>query len=100
MFSDESNTRITEKRVLYYIQLSKEAREKATSLAKTDVESENLSKMLRMFDDYLSDSEHFLEKGDFVRAFGAINYAHAWIDCAVKTGLLNGHGDDRLFTLP
>ena len=31
MFSDESNNRITEKRVLYYIQLSKEAREKATS---------------------------------------------------------------------
>ena len=56
--------------------------------------------MLRMFDDYLSDSEHFLENGDFVRAFGAVNYAHAWIDCAVKTGLLNGHGDDRLFTLP
>ena len=37
-------------------------------------------------------------RGIFVRAFGAINYAHAWIDCAVKTGLLNGHGDDRLFT--
>ena len=44
MFSDESNNRITEKRVLYYIQLSKEAREKATSLAKTDVERENLTK--------------------------------------------------------
>ena len=65
MFSDESNNRITEKRVLYYIQLSKEAREKATPLAKTDVERENLTKMLRMFDDYLSDSEHFLEKGGF-----------------------------------
>ena len=40
--------------------------------------------MIRMFDDYLSDSEHFLEQGDLVRAFGAINYAHAWIDCAVR----------------
>ena len=100
MFSDESNDRITERRVLYYIKLSKEAREKATSLATTDLERENLSKMLRMFDDYLSDSEHFLENGDFVRAFGAVNYAHAWIDFAVKTGLLDGHGDDRLFTLP
>ena len=100
MFSDESNDRITKRRVLYYIKLSKEARGNATSLATTDLERENLTKMLRMFDDYLSDSEHFLENGDFVRAFGAVNYAHAWIDCAVKTGLLDGHGDDRLFTLP
>ena len=100
MFSDESNIRNTEKSVLSYIQLSKEAREKATPLAKTDVERENLTKMLRMFDDYLSDSEHFLEKGDFVRAFGAINYAHAWIDGAERTGISNGHGADRLFTQP
>ena len=28
-----------------------------------------------------------VENGDLVRAFGAINYAHAWIDCAVKIGL-------------
>jgi hypothetical protein len=35
-----------------------------------------------------------------VRAFGAINYAHAWIDAGVKIGLLDGHGDDVLFTLP
>ena len=32
-------------------------------------------------------------------AFGAINYAHAWIDAGVKLRLLNGHGDDNLFTL-
>ena len=33
-------------------------------------------------------------------AFGAINYAHAWIDAGVKLRLLDGHGDDELFTLP
>ena len=43
---------------------------------------------------------HFLSIGDHVRAFGAINYAHAWIDAGVKIGLLDGHGDDVLFTLP
>ena len=42
----------------------------------------------------------FVEQGDFVRAFGAINYAHAWIDCAVKIGLMDGHDDDEMFTLP
>ena len=56
--------------------------------------------MLRMADDYASDAQHFAKKGDLVRAFGAINYAHAWIDAGVKIGWLDGHGDDVLFTLP
>ena len=43
---------------------------------------------------------HFMDNGDYVRAFGAINYAHAWIDAAVRIGLMDGHDDDRLFTLP
>jgi hypothetical protein len=53
-----------------------------------------------MADDYSSDAKHFLDIGDRVRAFGAINYAHAWIDAAVKLRLLDGHDDDVLFTLP
>ena len=56
--------------------------------------------MIKMCDDYQNDARYFLNNGDLVRAFGAINYAHAWIDAAVKIGLLDGHGDDRLFTLP
>ena len=56
--------------------------------------------MLRMADDYASDARHFAKQGDLVRAFGAINYAHAWIDAGVKIGWLDGHGDDVLFTLP
>ena len=56
--------------------------------------------MMRMCDDYYSDAKYFLENGDLVRAFGAINYSHAWIDAAVKIGLMDGHGDDVLFTLP
>ena len=55
---------------------------------------------MRMADDYASDAKHFMENGDYVRAFGAINYAHAWIDAGIKLRLLDGHGDDNLFTLP
>ena len=53
-----------------------------------------------MCDDYASDARHFLRSGNLIDAFGAINYAHAWIDAAVKIGLLDGHDDDTLFTLP
>ena len=75
-------------------------RNKATpkNLSKEDLEK--LDSMMRMCDDYYSDAKYFLEKGDLVRAFGAINYSHAWIDAAVKIGLMDGHGDDVLFTLP
>ena len=59
-----------------------------------------LSTMLKMCDDYAADARHFANEGDLVSAFGAINYAHAWLDAAVKIGLMDGHGDDRLFTLP
>ena len=48
----------------------------------------------------IADAKHFLNNGDLVRAFGAINYSHAWIDAAVRIGFMDGHGDDILFTLP
>ncbi len=84
-----------------YLQLTDRARQKATSLVSKGSHEESLLKdMMSMSDDYRSDAEHFRDNGDLVRAFGAINYAHAWIDAAVRIGFLDGHGDDELFTLP
>lgn len=48
---------------------------------------------------YLADAKHFAAAGDAVTAFAAVNYAHAWLDAGVRLGLLDGHGDDALFTL-
>ena len=93
-------TTLTKERVSRYIAISKEARAKATPKDLDSRQEKNLKSMMRMFDDYLSDAEHFLSEGDLIRAFGAVNYAHAWIDSAVRIGLMDGHGDDRLFTLP
>ncbi|MFL2952836.1 MAG: DUF357 domain-containing protein [Candidatus Thalassarchaeaceae archaeon] len=93
-------TTLSIERVSRYITISKEARAKATPKDLDDEQEKNLESMMRMFDDYLSDAEHFLSEGDLIRAFGAVNYAHAWIDSAVRIGLMDGHGDDRLFTLP
>ena len=97
----EKNVEVTEELILKYIALTKVAREKATPLyPQNSPEGLSLSKMMEMADSYASDAEWFSEQGDLVRAFGAINYAHAWIDCAVKIGLMDGHGDDEIFTLP
>ena len=92
---------VTEEKLTHYLGLTKKAREKATPIPKDGTnESKQLQIMLRMADDYASDAQHFMDNGDYVRAFGAINYAHAWIDAGVKLRLLDGHGDDVLFTLP
>jgi len=99
MMSDDGAA-VTREKVEQYLALTAEARAKATPMAKTDVDVARLTSMMRMCDDYQADAKHFLEQGDLVRAFGAINYAHAWIDAAVRIGLMDGHDDDRLFTLP
>jgi len=99
MMSDDGSI-VTKEKVEKYLALTAEARAKATPMARTEEDSARLTSMMRMCDDYQADAQHFLEQGDLVRAFGAINYAHAWIDAAVRIGLMDGHGDDRLFTLP
>lgn len=93
--------RVTKSKLEHYLNLTKKAREKATRIHEEGTpEYMQLDILLRMADDYASDAKHFMDTGDYVRAFGAINYAHAWIDAGVKLRLLDGHGDDNLFTLP
>ena len=40
--------------------------------------------IVEMVSNYLSDARHFEEKGDWVNAFAALNYAHGWLDCGVR----------------
>ena len=97
--SDDGNI-VTRDKVEMYLALTAEARIKATPITNNDEDERRLNSMLRMCDDYQHDARHFMNEGDLVRAFGAINYAPAWIDAAVRIGLMDGHDDDRLFTLP
>ena len=92
---------ISKEKLLHYLNLTKEARKKATAIPlEGSKEAEMLAILLRMADDYASDANYFMKNGDYIRAFGSINYAHAWIDAGIKLKLLDGHGDDELFTLP
>jgi len=91
---------ITLERIERYLELTAEARSKATPSTSSKLDEDRLNEMLRMCDDYTADARHFASEGDLVSSFGAINYAHAWLDAAVRIGLMDGHGDDRLFTLP
>ena len=54
--------------------------------------------IVEMVSNYLSDARHFEEKGDWVNAFAALNYAHGWLDCGVRLKVFDV-GDNSLFTV-
>jgi hypothetical protein len=53
---------------------------------------------LDMAERYFSDAKHFFEKQNYVNAFAAVNYAHAWLDAGARIGLFKVK-DSRLFTV-
>ena len=54
--------------------------------------------IIEMVGNYISDAHHFEEKGDWVNAFAALNYAHGWLDSGVRLKIFDVK-DDRLFTV-
>ena len=54
--------------------------------------------IIEMVENYVGDAGHFEEKGNWVDAFAALNYAHGWLDCGVRLGVFDVD-DDRLFTV-
>ncbi len=63
-----------------------------------DGREKDAKEIIEMVENYLSDARHFEEKGDWVDAFGALNYAHGWLDCGVRLGVFDVD-DDALFTV-
>jgi hypothetical protein len=51
---------------------------------------------LTMARSYFNDARYYYERGDYVTAFAALNYAHGFIDAGVRLGVFRGE-DDRLF---
>ena len=54
--------------------------------------------IISMVSNYLSDTDYFEEKKDFVNAFAAINYAHGWLDAGARLGVFDVK-DNKLFTI-
>ena len=74
---------------------------KAFSIAKTSIVKTKLkqaNEIIQMVSNYLFDAKYFEQKGDFVNAFAALNYAHGWLDSGVRLGIFNVK-DDKLFAV-
>ena len=74
----------------------------ALKIAKNSKNNTSLSKeredIVNMVECYLKDSVFFRDKGDYINAFAALNYAHGWLDCGARLGIFDVH-DSVLFTV-
>jgi len=89
--------KITKAKLEKYFNLT----DKALKIAKNSVvkgKEKYAKEIFEMVENYLSDAKHFEKNQDFVNAFGAVNYAHGWIDSGVRLDVFDV--DDReLFTV-
>lgn len=54
--------------------------------------------ILDMAERYFNDAKYFEQKDNLVNAFGALNYAHGWLDTGSKLGIFDVK-DNRLFVI-
>ncbi len=83
------------------ISKSRDITERALAIAKNSIskgKEKEAKEIMKMVEAYLSDSKHFEKKGDFVNAFGAIYYAHGWLDTGARLKIFDV-SDDKLFTI-
>ena len=74
---------------------------KALEIAKKSVskgKKKQAEEIFLMVSCYLSDAKHFEKNGDYVNSYGALNYAHGWLDSAARLKIINV-SDDKLFTV-
>jgi len=83
------------------IEKYKNITEKALNIAKKSIakgKEKQAKEIIKMVECYLSDAEHFQEKQDYINSYGALNYAHGWLDSGARLRIFNVK-DNRLFTV-
>ncbi|MFH1063816.1 MAG: DUF357 domain-containing protein [Candidatus Woesearchaeota archaeon] len=89
---------VTDEKLDKYFSVTKEALAMVREKGLSEEFREKAEDALDMAQRYYDDAKHFLEKGDKVTAFAALNYAHGWLDAGARFGLFKVN-DSRLFTV-
>ena len=90
------NNEITDEKLDKYFAITKEAISKVRFHKLSDEQQSIANDFFSMALNYFSDADHFRKSGDYVSAFGALNYAHAWLDALARMKLIDVK-DSRLF---
>ncbi len=89
--------KITKTKINKYRKIS----EKALELAKKNIskgKEQQAKEIIKMVECYLSDSKHFEKQGHYINTYGALNYAHGWLDAGARLKIFN-ITDNKLFTV-
>ncbi len=92
----EKNNIVTDEKLDKYFDITQRALEMVKANKMDEERITDAKDFLDMAERYFSDAQHFKEKNDYVLAFGALNYAHAWLDAGARTKLFKVK-DDQLF---
>ncbi|MBN1389320.1 MAG: DUF357 domain-containing protein [Candidatus Thermoplasmatota archaeon] len=96
---DEVRT-ITDERMKKYLQTTGRAIDKVKIAPPPRSHLNKLADdVLSMAMAYYSDAKAFAHDGNYVLAYGAVNYAHGWLDAGARLGLFDVGEDDQMFTL-
>jgi uncharacterized protein len=87
---------ICDKRLDKYFGITGRALEMVKAAKKDEARSKEALDFLDMAERYFSDAKHFREQGNYVLAFAAVNYAHAWLDAGARIKLFKV-SDSELF---
>ena len=79
-----------------YFAITQKAINMVESCPRDEMRLSEAKDFLNMAKSYFSDAQHFRKKGDYVLAFAAVNYAHAWLDAGARIKLFKVH-DSTLF---
>ncbi len=88
---------ISKEKLEKYLDITKRALEKVKDNF-DESRKDNAEDFYDMASRYYSDANHYFEKGDYVTAFAAVNYAHGWLDAGARIGLFKVT-DSKLFTV-
>ena len=77
-----------------YFRITEEALIKAKIVEQHKKEAEDF---LDLAQRYFDDAKYFEKKGDLVNAYGAVVYAHAFLDAGARLGFFDVGHDNRLF---
>ena len=77
-----------------YFELTSKALEKVKIVEKHRKGAEDLLDLAKR---YYEDAKFFEKKNDFVNAFGAVCYAHAFLDVGARLGFFDVDKDNKIF---
>ncbi len=99
-YEDKDGSAISDEKMAKYLDITTRARKKLKIASPVRSFDRRLAlHFLDTSESYFKDAVDYRRDGDYVRAFAAVNYSHAWLDGGARIGLFDVEEDDVLFTL-